>query len=186
MGRSIDLDLNVSRREAVIDRLANDGAASAAADGDNDADGDDGAPAAVGAAKPDAGRARGKPGAPLREIELACEGIGDDGLARLAPLVGTSAVTHLYLTANELGDYGAFALATALRVNHSLRELHLSNNNISDEARRAGTSARAPFFYFFCVVFFVCVVFCSASSRTAFFGFAPAVRARQRACWRRR
>ena len=71
--------------------------------------------------------------ASLRVAELNSESVGDKGMERLGPLVGTSALTHLYLVGNGLGDRGATHLAAALRTCRSLQELYLSHNLVTDE-----------------------------------------------------
>ena len=46
-------------------------------------------------------------------------------------------LTELWLYENDIGDEGAMALASALRVNGVLKSINLEYNNLGDEGEKA-------------------------------------------------
>ena len=68
-----------------------------------------------------------------KKIELNFQGIGDEGLAQLAPDLATAPVVELFLVKNGITDLGLACLADALKRNRSLTTLHLSDNKFTDQ-----------------------------------------------------
>ncbi|KAJ8603909.1 hypothetical protein CTAYLR_009709 [Chrysophaeum taylorii] len=66
--------------------------------------------------------------------------VGDAGGLEFAAALRTTSVTSLSLTANDIGNEGAVAIAAALETNTLLRVLDLSDNNL--RARAAASFAR--------------------------------------------
>jgi pimeloyl-ACP methyl ester carboxylesterase len=79
----------------------------------------------------------------VRNLHLDSNGIGDQGAASIAELLGAgaSSVEVIYLQLNDIGRDGIEALATALKRNSTLRGLHLSGNKGVDP--NVGTEAEA-------------------------------------------
>jgi hypothetical protein len=78
--------------------------------------------------------------APLRELYLFYNGIGNDGARALADALRHTAapLRELHLASNNIGDDGARALADALRHTAApLTRLNLSCNGIGDDGARA-------------------------------------------------
>ena len=78
----------------------------------------------------------------LTFLHLTQTDCSDEGAAALAAMLcSNKTLTKLFLSnydkkfvwINKIGKVGAVALADALRVNNSLKDLHLSNNDITDE-----------------------------------------------------
>ena len=82
----------------------------------------------------------------LHHLHLTLTGCSDEGTVALADMLcSNEALLELFIcssyyideeysiTNNKVGKDGADALAVALKVNNSLKELHLSNNDITDE-----------------------------------------------------
>ena len=87
----------------------------------------------------------------LNHLDLRSTDCGDEGAVALAGMLHSNKTLTVLLIShfgvdmsdiiNKVGKVGAVALADALRVNNSLKELHLSNNNITDEGFKCLTKA---------------------------------------------
>ena len=79
----------------------------------------------------------------LNRLDLTDTNCSDEGAVALADMLcGNEVLTELLIPSsfytetvwiNKVGKAGAVALARALRVNNALKELHLGNNDITDE-----------------------------------------------------
>ena len=74
--------------------------------------------------------------APLREVDLTNDSIGDLGASCLATLLKHGSIVRLYLVNCAIGNAGAKALSQASLHNRSLMEMYLNNNLVTDEGVR--------------------------------------------------
>ncbi|GMI18093.1 hypothetical protein TrLO_g1216 [Triparma laevis f. longispina] len=74
--------------------------------------------------------------APLREVDLTDDPIGDLGASCLATLLKHASIVRLYLVNCNIGNSGAKAISQASLHNRSLMELYLNNNAVTDEGVR--------------------------------------------------
>ncbi|GMI39560.1 hypothetical protein TeGR_g9383 [Tetraparma gracilis] len=74
--------------------------------------------------------------APLREIDITNDPIGDVGASCLATLLKTSSIVRMYLVNCSIGNVGTKAISQAALHNRSLMELYLNNNDVTDEGVR--------------------------------------------------
>ena len=74
--------------------------------------------------------------APLREVDMTNDPIGDLGAACLATLLKNSSVVRLYMVNCELGNSGVKAIAESALHNRSLMELYLNSNRLTDAGVR--------------------------------------------------
>jgi len=70
----------------------------------------------------------------LKELHLANNSIGDDGILSLAPKLTLTSLEYLDLYGNRIGIIGSKALGQNLPNLSLLKELNLSGNQIDDEA----------------------------------------------------
>ena len=71
----------------------------------------------------------------MKELDISCTGLGNEGLGILAEGLGYNASLTdgvLDLSENSIGDQGVQVLASSLASNTKLRELRLADNNIGD------------------------------------------------------
>jgi len=75
----------------------------------------------------------------LARINLSANEMGDAGAAALAEAVARSArpITHLHLARNKITAVGAAAIAAAVAKNPSMRVLSLEHNHIGDDGAAA-------------------------------------------------